>query len=84
LGPLPGSVTADGAVHGRPGDAEQVADLGGAVLARLQQRDQMRFLPRVELGLLAPEPAFGLDDANAFLVRKRMRSAPNSATIAST
>ena len=46
LGSLPRSVPPDCAVHGRPCDAEQVADLCGAVLARLQQRDQVRFLAR--------------------------------------
>jgi len=41
-------------VDGGPGHAEQVAEFGGAVLTAVQQLDQVRFLPRVELGLLAP------------------------------
>jgi hypothetical protein len=43
----------DGAVDGGPGDAEQVAEFGGAVLPGAVQSDQVGFLSRVELGLLA-------------------------------
>src|SRR5882762_3710980 len=45
----------DGSVDGRAGHAEQIAKLGGGVLAAVQQLDQMGFLARVELGLLAAQ-----------------------------
>ena len=49
-----------GAVDGGASDNEQVGEFGGAVLPGLEQADQMRFLPGVELGLLAAEPTLGL------------------------
>ena len=48
-----GSLPIDGTVDGRAADAEHVGDLGGAVLAAVDQGDQMRLLAAVELGLLA-------------------------------
>ena len=84
MGSLPDCVASDCSVNGRPGDTEQVADLGSAVLARLQQRDQVRFLPRVERGLLAPEPALGLGDSYAILGPQANEVGLDSATIAST
>ena len=42
------------AVDGRSADAEQVGELGGAVLALVDQGDEMCLLARVELRLLAP------------------------------
>ena len=48
-------------------DSEQIGELGGAVLAGGHQADQMGFLSRVELGLLAAQPALGLRDPHPFL-----------------
>jgi hypothetical protein len=64
---LPGGLASDGAVHGGPCDAEQVAEFGGAVLTGFRQGDQVCFLARVELGLLAPQPTLGLGDSHALL-----------------
>ena len=41
----------DGAVDRRATDAEELGDFEGAVLAAVHQRDQVRFLATVELGL---------------------------------
>ncbi len=60
-----GLVALDGAVDGGAGDADEVAEFGGAVLAGIVQGDQMCFLPGVELGLLATKPPFGLGDLHA-------------------
>lgn len=79
-----GLAAGDGPIHGGAGHAEQVADLGGAVLAAVQELDQVRFLARVELGLLAPQMTLGLATRIPSRVRDRMRSASNSATIAKT
>jgi hypothetical protein len=56
----------DGAVYGRALDAEEVAELGGAVLAGTVQGDEVRFLAGVELGLLAAQVALGFGDAHSF------------------
>jgi hypothetical protein len=53
-------------VDGRAGDAEEIAELGGAVLACSVQLDEVHFLPRVELGLLAVQATLGLGDAHPF------------------
>jgi hypothetical protein len=55
----------DGAVDRGAADAEEFGHLGGAVLAAVHQRDEVRFLAAVELGLLATQPAFGLGDLHA-------------------
>src|SRR4051812_10566498 len=55
----------DGAVDSRAADAEQLGDLGGAVLAAVYQRDQVCFLASIELGLLSPQPALGHGDLHA-------------------
>jgi hypothetical protein len=44
------------------GDAEQVGELSGAVIAAIEQSQQLRFLSWVELGLLAAQTPFGLGD----------------------
>ena len=62
---LSAGVALDGAIDGRSGHAEEVAELGDAVLVGVMQRDEMRFLARVELGLLAAQTAFGLGDLHA-------------------
>jgi len=46
-------------------DAEDFGDLGGAVLAAVQQGDKVCCLLAVELGLLAAQPALGLGDLHA-------------------
>ena len=51
-------VALDRAIDGGASDAEQVAELGGAVFAGAVQRDEVRFLARVELGLPSLEAAF--------------------------
>jgi hypothetical protein len=55
----------DGAADRGAADAEEFGNLGGAVLAAVHQRDQVRLLPPVELGLLATQPALGLGDLHA-------------------
>ena len=59
-------ISLDGPVDGRPGHAEQVGKSGGAVVSRLVQGDQVGFLAGVQLGLLAPQPTFGLGNFHAF------------------
>jgi len=54
-----------GAVDGGAADAEEFGDLGGAVLAAVQQGGVVCFLSAVELGLLAAQPALGLGDLYA-------------------
>src|SRR5450756_1947056 len=49
-------------VDGRASNPEQVGKLSGAALAALEQGHQMRFLPAIELGLLATQMPFGLCD----------------------
>ena len=44
------------------GDAEQVSELSGAVIAALEQSDQVRFLLLIEFGLLAAQTPFGFGD----------------------
>ncbi len=57
-------------VHGRAGDAEELGELGAGVLAGAVQFDEVSFLRRRELGLLAAEAALGLGDLHA-LARTR-------------
>ena len=49
-------------VDGGAGDAEQVGELSGAVLATIKQSHQVRFLPVIKFGLLTPQMPFGLGD----------------------
>src|SRR3954452_24135648 len=56
----------DGAVDRRAADAEELGDFEGAVLATVYQRDQVRLLATVELGLFAAQPTLGLGDLYAF------------------
>src|SRR5664279_1512616 len=62
-GALPGCLAPDRPVHGGPCDAEQITELGGAVLTGFQQRDQVCFLTGIEFGLLAPQSTLGLGDS---------------------
>jgi len=55
----------DGAVDRRAADAEELGDFEGAVLATVYQRDQVRLLATVELGLFATQPTLGLGDLHA-------------------
>jgi hypothetical protein len=48
----PSALSLTGAIDGGAGHAEQVGELSGGVLAALEQGHQVRFLPRIELGLL--------------------------------
>ena len=57
----------EGAVDRRAADAEEVCELGGAVVASLEERDQVGLLSGVELGLLAAEPALSLDPWTGWL-----------------
>lgn len=72
------------AVDGGAGDVEQLGQLGLGVLTGGVQRQQVLALRGRELGLLAFE--LPLDQAMAMpsRVRRRMRSASNSATMPST
>src|SRR4051794_31238183 len=74
----------DGAVDRRAADAEELGDFEGAVFATVYQRDQVRLLATVELGLFATQPTLGLGDLHAFAGAKPDQSDSNSATIAST
>jgi len=58
-------VALDGAIDRRTRDSEEVAELGGAVFAGSVQRDEVRLLARVELGLFAAQAALGLRDPHA-------------------
>ena len=49
-------------VDGRSGDAEQVGEFSGAVLAASEKGHQVRFLAMVQLWLLATQTPFGLGD----------------------
>jgi hypothetical protein len=49
-------------VNGGAGDAEQVCELRGAVLATMKQSHQVRFLPLIECGLLTAQTPFGFGD----------------------
>lgn len=59
-------------VHGGASDVEQVGELGGAVLAVAQQRDQVRFLAAVERGLFAAQPPLALTTFMPSRVRSRI------------
>ena len=48
------------------GDAEQVGELRGAVLATMKQSHHVCFLPWIEFGLFAAQTPFGLGDLHAF------------------
>lgn len=61
--------TFDSAVHRRPGDTEQFTQFRSRVLSHLVQVNQVRFLLRVQFGLLTLQPAFGLGDLHAFMMR---------------
>jgi hypothetical protein len=75
----------DGAVDGGAGDAEEFGQLGGRVLAGSVQLDQVRFLLRLELGLLAAQAALvALATFIPSRVLSLIRSASNSAIIART
>jgi hypothetical protein len=69
-------------VDGRAGDAEQVSELSGGVLPRTTQSHQVRFLPVIQLGLLATQTPLTLATFIPSLVRSRIRSDSNSATMA--
>jgi antitoxin YefM len=60
-----GALPLNGAVDSGAADAEEVGDLGGAVLATVHQGDQVCFLTAVELGLLATQPTLRLGDLHA-------------------
>src|SRR5450759_982068 len=49
-------------VDGRAGDAEQVGELSGAVIAPFEQSHQVRYLSLIELGLLTAQTPFSLGD----------------------
>src|SRR3954466_4414320 len=73
--------------RGRPssGDAEELGDFEGAVLATVYQRDQVRVLATVGLGLFTTQPRpLALATFMPSTVRSRITSDSNSATIAST
>ena len=71
-------------VHGGPADPKQVGEFCGAVFPGFQQSDQMGFLPRVELGLLTPEPTFRLRALHALPgPQPDQVGFENSATVAS-
>src|SRR3954465_4294785 len=55
----------DGAVDRRAADTEELGNLLGAVLATVYQRDQVRLLAPVGLGLFAPQTALGVGDLHA-------------------
>ena len=69
-------------VDGRASDPEQVGVRSSAVLPALKQGHQVRFLPAIELGLLAMQTPFGLGDLYALLGAQPNQA--DSATIAST
>ena len=64
--PTQQSPSLQGAVDGGAADAEEVGEFGCAVLAGLEQRDKVSFLPGVELGLLATQSSIGLGDFHPF------------------
>src|SRR3712207_2407331 len=74
----------DGAVDGGAADAEELSDLGGAVVTAVDQGYQVRFLTTVELRLLPAEAALRLRDPHALAVTEPDQVGLNSATIAST
>ena len=78
--PRLGPVALQGAVDGGAGDAEQVGELGGAVVALPVEVHQMGFLSGVELGLLTAQLPLALATRMPSRVRRRMRSDSNSAT----
>jgi hypothetical protein len=60
------ALSLDGAVDRRSTDAEEFGHLEGAVLATVDQGDEVGFLTAVELGLFPAQPALGLGDLHAF------------------
>src|SRR5215207_864721 len=74
----------DGPVRRRSADAEEFGQLGLGVGAEIVQLKQVLGLVRLQLRLLASQPSFRLSDLHASRVRILIRSATNSATIAST
>ena len=58
------------------GDAEQLGELGGGVAAGSVQLCDVCLLVRLELGLLAPEPALAFAAAMPSRVRIRMSRPP--------
>jgi hypothetical protein len=60
----------DGAVHSRAGHAEEFLEFADGVLAGAVELDEVGFLHRAELGLLAAQPSLGVGDAHA-LARAR-------------
>ena len=64
----------DSAVDSGAADAAQVGDLGGAVLATVDQRDQVRFLATVSLGCLPRSRPLALATFMPSRVRSRIRS----------
>jgi len=73
----------DSAVDRRTSDTEQVSEFQGRVLTGVQQFDQMRFLARVEFGLLSSEMTFRFRNAHA-LASPGSDEVGNSATMART
>jgi hypothetical protein len=71
-------------VDGGTSDAEQVGEFSGAVVPAVEQSHQMRFLPVVQLGLLAAQPSFGSGDLHALPSAQTDQVSLNSATMAST
>ena len=57
-----GSFSLHRSVNGRAGDAEQVGELSGAVLASMKQSHHVCFLPMVQLGLFTTQTPFGFGD----------------------
>src|SRR5664280_1677429 len=53
-------------IDGRASDPEQVGELSGAVLTTFEESHQVRFLPMIQLGLLAAQAPLGLGDLHPF------------------
>src|SRR5664280_596205 len=60
-----GSLSLHRPVDSRAGDAEQVGELSGAVLASMKQSHHVCFLPMVQLWLLTTQTPFGFGDLHA-------------------
>jgi hypothetical protein len=77
-------VSFDGPVDGGAGDAEPVGKLGGAVVAGFVQATRWASWRAFNLDCLPRSRPFALATFMPSRVRRRMRSASNSATIANT
>lgn len=75
-------LTSESSVHGWAGNRKQLGQIANGMVAVVMQTTQLLLLSDGELGLLAPEFSLRSRDAMPSRVRRRIRSASNSAKVA--